>query len=55
MAAFFYGQNMVTTTAIKGKKAGREASRTPVEQPDDLQSVGKAKILTALGEGELAG
>ncbi|MGS6270701.1 host specificity protein J, partial [Enterobacter hormaechei] len=29
--------------------------RTPTEQPDDLQSVAKAKILVALGEGEFAG
>ncbi|ENR1025202.1 phage tail protein, partial [Enterobacter hormaechei] len=27
----------------------------PTEQPDDLQSVAKAKILVALGEGEFAG
>ncbi|PRD14061.1 host specificity protein J [Pantoea coffeiphila] len=46
---------MATTTAIKGNKAGSATSRTPVEQPDDLQSVAKAKILIALGEGELAG
>ncbi|HDC4492818.1 TPA: host specificity protein J [Enterobacter asburiae] len=42
-------------TAIKGRKGGSSSSRTPTEQPDDLQSVAKAKILLALGEGEFAG
>ncbi|WP_449568578.1 host specificity protein J [Lelliottia nimipressuralis] len=46
---------MVTATAIKGRKGGSSSSRTPAEQPDDLQSVAKAKILLALGEGEFAG
>ena len=40
---------------IKGRKGGESSSRTPTEQPDDLQSVAKAKILLALGEGEFAG
>ncbi|HGL6093357.1 TPA: host specificity protein J [Enterobacter hormaechei] len=40
---------------ITGRKGGSSSSRTPTEQPDDLQSVAKAKILVALGEGELAG
>jgi len=46
---------MATATAIKGRKGGSSSSRTPTEQPDDLQSVAKAKILLALGEGEFAG
>lgn len=46
---------MATTIAIKGSKGGSSSSRTPTEQPDDLQSVAKAKILVALGEGEFAG
>ncbi|MDT7310338.1 TipJ family phage tail tip protein [Citrobacter freundii] len=46
---------MATTTQIKGRKGGSSSSRTPTEQPDDLQSVAKAKILVALGEGEFAG
>ncbi|HHT3970493.1 TPA: TipJ family phage tail tip protein [Citrobacter freundii] len=46
---------MATTTQIKGRKGGSSSSRTPTEQPDDLQSVAKAKILIALGEGEFAG
>lgn len=46
---------MVTATAIKGRKGGSSKTRTPTEQPDDLQSVAKAKILIALGEGEFAG
>ncbi|MEN4499982.1 phage tail protein [Enterobacter hormaechei subsp. xiangfangensis] len=40
---------------ITGCKGGSSSSRTPVEQPDDLQSVAKAKILMVLGEGEFAG
>lgn len=46
---------MATATTIKGRKGGSSSSRTPTEQPDDLQSVAKAKILLALGEGEFAG
>lgn len=46
---------MATTTALKGRKGGGSKSRTPTEQPDDLQSVAKAKVLIALGEGEFAG
>lgn len=55
MGGFFYGRDMVTATPIKGRKGGSSSSRTPTEQPDDLQSVAKAKILIALGEGEFAG
>lgn len=40
---------------IKGRKGGSSSSRTPTEQPDDLQSIAKAKILVALGEGEFSG
>ncbi|WP_372918754.1 TipJ family phage tail tip protein [Klebsiella pneumoniae] len=40
---------------IKGRKGGGSKQRTPTEQPDDLQSVAKAKILLALGEGEFTG
>lgn len=40
---------------IKGRKGGSSKQRTPTEQPDYLQSVAKAKILIALGEGEFAG
>ncbi|MDX7049078.1 phage tail protein [Enterobacter kobei] len=46
---------MATEKALKGRKGGSSSSRTPTEQPDDLQSVAKAKILIALGEGEFAG
>ncbi|ENL7643660.1 phage tail protein [Enterobacter hormaechei] len=46
---------MATSTPIRGRKGGSSRSRTPTEQPDDLQSVAKAKILVALGEGEFAG
>ncbi|MGX3064603.1 TipJ family phage tail tip protein [Klebsiella pneumoniae] len=40
---------------IKGRKGGDSKPRTPTEQPNDLQSAAKAKILIALGEGEFAG
>ena len=46
---------MVNATAIRGRKGGGSKSRTPTEHPDDLQSVAKAKILIALGEGEFSG
>ncbi len=46
---------MAIAIAIKGRKGGSSSSRTPTEQPDDLQSDAKAKILLALGEGEFAG
>ena len=46
---------MATEKVLKGRKGGSSSSRTPTEQPDDLQSVAKAKILVALGEGEFAG
>ncbi|WP_253378468.1 host specificity protein J [unidentified bacterial endosymbiont] len=46
---------MATEKVLKGRKGGSSSSRTPTEQPDDLQSVAKAKILIALGEGEFAG
>ena len=46
---------MVTANMIKGRKGGSSSSRTPTEQPDDLQSIAKAKILVALGEGEFSG
>ncbi|WP_235891692.1 DUF1983 domain-containing protein [Klebsiella spallanzanii] len=45
----------MTQHLIKGRKGGSSSPRTPTEQPDDLQSVAKAKILLALGEGEFAG
>ncbi|SET27653.1 host specificity protein J [Thorsellia anophelis] len=40
---------------IKGKKGGGGSQHTPVESPDSLLSVAKAKILIALCEGEIAG
>ncbi|WP_312743873.1 host specificity protein J [Cedecea neteri] len=40
---------------LTGSKGGSSSSRTPTEQPDDLQSIAKAKLLLALGEGEFAG
>ncbi|HBM0283733.1 host specificity protein J [Salmonella enterica] len=46
---------MATEKALTGRKGGSSSSRTPTEQPDDLQSVAKAKILMALGEGEFSG
>ncbi|MCX8985838.1 TipJ family phage tail tip protein, partial [Citrobacter portucalensis] len=46
---------MATEKVLTGRKGGSSSSRTPTEQPDDLQSVAKAKILVALGEGEFSG
>ncbi|MFI7978938.1 host specificity protein J [Citrobacter freundii] len=46
---------MAKEKVLNGRKGGSTSSRTPTEQPDDLQSVAKAKILVALGEGEFAG
>ena len=40
---------------IKGHKGGGGGGHTPVESPDSIQSMAIAKILLALGEGELAG
>lgn len=48
----FYGRNMANNI-IKGRKGGDSKPRTPTEQPNDLQSAAKAKILIALGEGNL--
>jgi hypothetical protein len=39
---FFYGRNMANKK-IQGRKGGSSSSRTPTEQPDDLQSVAKQK------------
>lgn len=40
---------------IVGQKGGAKKGHTPVESPDSLQSIARAKILIALGEGEFAG
>lgn len=40
---------------IKGNKGGSPKQYTPYEQPDNLRSIAKAKILLALGEGEFEG
>ncbi|QGH30440.1 TipJ family phage tail tip protein [Kluyvera intermedia] len=46
---------MAREKTLKGGKGGSSSPRTPTEQPDDLQSVAKAKILMTLGEGEFSG
>ncbi|MBH2556793.1 host specificity protein J [Serratia ureilytica] len=40
---------------IKGRKGGSGGGHTPVESPDSIQSIARAKMLFALGEGEFAG
>ncbi|WP_259574306.1 phage tail protein [Shewanella baltica] len=40
---------------LHGAKAGEGEQRSPVESPDDLRSIAKAKILLAIGEGEFDG
>ncbi|MBM3080131.1 host specificity protein J [Enterobacter cloacae complex sp. P13RS] len=42
-------------TIIKGAKGGGGSAHTPVEQPDDLLSVAKLKMLIAVSEGEIQG
>ncbi|UAN49687.1 host specificity protein J [Serratia sp. JSRIV002] len=43
------------TKLIKGRKGGSGGGHTPVESPDSIQSIARAKILLALGNGEWAG
>ncbi|WP_407733022.1 host specificity protein J [Pseudomonas citronellolis] len=43
------------TEMITGHKGGSSNPRTPVEAPDSVQSIARAKILLALGEGEFDG
>lgn len=40
---------------IQGRKGGGGGGHTPTESPDSIQSIARAKILLALGEGEFAG
>ncbi|MEL5593655.1 host specificity protein J [Serratia ureilytica] len=40
---------------IRGRKGGGGGGHTPVESPDSIQSIARAKMLFALGEGEFAG
>ncbi|WP_374979005.1 host specificity protein J [Pseudomonas solani] len=40
---------------VHGRKGGESEARQPVESPDSLRSVAKAKMLLALGEGEFNG
>lgn len=42
-------------TIIQGAKGGGGSAHTPVEQPDDLLSVAKLKMLIAISEGEIQG
>lgn len=55
---FFYGCNMRIidgASFVEGRKGGGGSPHTPVEQPDDLLSVAKLKMLLALGAGEIKG
>lgn len=40
---------------IQGSKGGSSSAHTPVEEPDDLLSVAKLKMLLAISEGEIQG
>lgn len=42
-------------TLIQGSKGGGGSAHTPVEEPDDLLSVAKLKMLLAISEGEIQG
>jgi hypothetical protein len=46
---------MATATPIKGRKGGSSSSRTPTEQPDDLQSVAKRKSFSRWVKASLQG
>ena len=50
--AAFYGRNMAQNM-IRGRKGGGGGGHTPVESPDSIQSIARAKMLFALGEGSL--
>lgn len=57
-AGFFNGVKMQILhgeTIIQGAKGGGGSAHTPVEQPDDLLSVAKLKMLIAVSEGEIQG
>lgn len=57
-AGFFNGVKMQILhgeTILQGAKGGGGSSHTPVEQPDDLLSVAKLKMLIAVSEGEIQG
>lgn len=41
--------------AIQGRKGGSSEAKSPVETPDSIRSVARAKLLLALGEGEFDG
>ncbi|MEC3905368.1 host specificity protein, partial [Leclercia adecarboxylata] len=42
-------------TLIQGRKGGGAKQHTPVEDPDDLLSTAKLKMLLAIAEGEIQG
>ncbi|AKJ41483.1 host specificity protein J [Pragia fontium] len=44
----------MTQKMITGRKGGGSQGHTPVEVPDSIRSIAKAKILLALSEGEIA-
>ena len=52
--AAFYGRNMAQNM-IRGRKGGGGGGHTPVESPDSIQSIARAKMLFALGEGFAGG
>lgn len=41
--------------AIQGRKGGSSEAKSPIETPDSIRSVARAKMLLALGEGEFDG
>lgn len=55
LAAFFIGASDMENITIKGRKGGGGGGHTPVESPDSVQSISRAKMLFSLGEGEFAG
>lgn len=57
MAPFFiwWTMRLLEGETIQGRKGGGSKPHTPVEQPDDLLSEAKLKMLVALSEGEIQG
>lgn len=52
---FVHLTKKMAETPYSGRKGGGGSSHTPVEQPDDLLSEARLKILVALSEGEIQG
>lgn len=52
-ANFSHAHSKVASAVIQGSKGGSSNQTTPNEDPDDLRSISKAKMLLAISEGEI--